>query len=386
MTSSQAKCAARWTWVAVFLVAVAGAGCSETSLSCPAGQAPCGNACVNLQTDTLHCGACNIMCNAGASCTAGNCACPATLPDVCALECVNKQTSTANCGTCGHACGLGACQAEACVCNPTPATVALCPANPAAGTCLDTATSAANCGACGIICIPGEVCTASTCVCNAPRQVCGTGTAAVCTSTSTDSRNCGACGHACAAGQACSAGTCAPICSAGLAYCSGSCVDLKTDPANCGACNNPCGAGKSCSGGQCSATCLTVTCGGTCCQGGTGCCPAGGSGTACQSQHKNFVGTPQEQSYFDCTPLGTYNIVTAQKAASVWAPSGTPISTQRSCPDTGGSTCVVWQKPSPVGADVACGVWCYAGAYAGTALINSGYACPCPTQQGINWF
>lgn len=386
MASSLPKRVTRWTWVAVVLIAAAGAGCSSTSPSCQALETACGSACVDLQTDALHCGTCNTSCYVGATCNAGSCACPVTRPDTCAIQCVNKQTDPSNCGTCGHGCGQGTCQAAGCVCATTPATVALCPGDPATGTCFDTATSAANCGGCGIVCNPGEVCTASACVCNSPKQVCGTGTAAVCTNTLTDSRNCGTCGHACAAGQACSTGTCQTSCSAGLNYCGGACVDLKTDPTHCGTCTNACLIGQSCSGGACQASCLTVTCGGTCCQGGTGCCPAGGSGTSCQSQHKNFVGGPQEQSYFDCTLPYTYNVVTAQKAASVWAPDGTPISTQRSCPDTGGSTCVVWQKPSLVGADVACGVWCHAGAYAGTVLINSGYACPCPTQQGIDWY
>jgi hypothetical protein len=298
---------------------------------------------------------------------------------------VNKQTDAANCGACGRDCGLGTCLASACVCSTTPATVAFCPAAaPATGTCVDTASSAANCGACENVCVAGEACTASACVCNSPKQICGSGTSAVCTNTSTDSRNCGSCGNACAAGQTCASGTCQQTCAAGLTLCSGVCVDLATNPAHCGTCATTCLLGQGCSAGRCAASCTTLTCGGTCCQAptaGNSCC-----GTSCPYQHKNFVGAPEEQSYYDCTLPFTYNVVTAQKAASVWAPDVT-FSTLRSCPAVGGSLCFQVTKSSVIGSDVGCGVWCYAGLFAGTVQITQGTAaCPCPTQQLDNWY
>jgi hypothetical protein len=387
MTRSFVEHVARCTWVAVLLVAAVGAGCSSSTTSCPAGQTACNGVCVDLQTDALHCGTCSTSCIAGASCNAGLCACPAAQPDTCGIQCVNKQTATANCGTCGHDCGLGTCQAASCVCSAPP--VALCPSDPATGTCLDTSTNASNCGACGNVCIAGEVCTASACVCASPKQVCGSGTAAVCTNTSTDPRNCGACGTACAAGQTCSGGTCQQTCTAGLTLCSGACVDLKTDPAHCGACATSCLLGQSCSAGTCQATCTTLTCGGTCCQAGkTGnsCCPPGGSGTSCPSLHKNFVGTASEQSYFDCTPSFTYDVVTAETAARNWAPNGNRITTTLACPIAGGgSLCLVWQKPI-LATDQGCGVWCYSGPFAGTLSVTQTTACPCPTALGTDWF
>jgi hypothetical protein len=381
MASSFTRCVARRMWVAMALVAFAGAGCSS-STTCPTGQTSCGGVCVDLQSTALHCGACNTSCIAGASCTGGICGCTVAEPDTCGLKCVNRQTDVANCGVCGHDCGLGTCQAAACACNPAP--VALCPNVPATGTCVDTATSASNCGACGIVCIAGEVCTASACVCNSPKQVCGTGTAAVCTNISTDPRNCGSCGTACAAGQTCASGTCQQSCAAGLTLCSGVCVDLATNPAHCGTCPTTCLLGQSCSAGRCTASCTTLTCSGTCCQAptaGNSCC-----GTSCPYPHKNFVGAPEEQSYHDCTPSFTFNVVTAQTAALVWAPNGIVVNTLRSCPAAGGSLCVQVQKPSLVGAEVFSGVWCYAGPFAGTVQITQGYASPCPTQQLDNWY
>jgi hypothetical protein len=91
------------------------------------------------------------------------------------------------------------------------------------------------------------------------------------------------------------------------------------------------------------------------------------------------------QTYYDCSATGTYDQVAARVAASNWAPNGTLISGQQSCPTVGGgSLCVVWQKPL-VDAEVGCGVWCYAGPYAGTLTVTQTYACPCPAALGVDW-
>jgi hypothetical protein len=161
-------------------------------------------------------------------------------------------------------------------------------------------------------------------------------------------------------------------------------VDLATNPAHCGTCATSCLLGQSCSGGRCAASCTTLTCGGSCClapTSGNSCC-----GTSCPYQHKNFVGSPEEKSYFDCTPSFTYDVVTAETAARNWAPNGNRITTTQACPTSGGgSLCLVWQK-SIVGADVGCGVWCYSGPYAGTLNVTQSYACLCPTTQQTDWY
>jgi hypothetical protein len=112
----------------------------------------------------------------------------------------------------------------------------------------------------------------------------------------------------------------------------------------------------------------------------TACC-----GTSCPHRHQNFVGTPEVQTYFDCTPTGTYNVGTAETAARKWSPNGIMLNTKLSCPALGGgSLCFQLQKPL-VGLEVGCGVWCYAGPYAGTLSVTQTYACPCPTALGVDW-
>lgn len=46
--------------------------CTPTG-GCAAGQIACGGACVDVQTDPSHCGACGVRCAAGARCVAGSC-------------------------------------------------------------------------------------------------------------------------------------------------------------------------------------------------------------------------------------------------------------------------------------------------------------------------
>ncbi|MBK6530835.1 MAG: hypothetical protein IPF99_14850 [Deltaproteobacteria bacterium] len=45
----------------------------DASTACPTGQARCGPACVDLSSDTRHCGACGRVCPAGVACRAGAC-------------------------------------------------------------------------------------------------------------------------------------------------------------------------------------------------------------------------------------------------------------------------------------------------------------------------
>jgi hypothetical protein len=376
---------ARGGWLLALVLVFVASGCSSTSTSCPTGQTSCGGVCVDLASNPLYCGACNVSCNAGASCTGGSCACPADRPATCGLQCVNKQTDPANCGTCGHACGLGRCAAGACVCDTTPTTVALCPNDPATGTCVDTASSGANCGTCGNVCVPARTCSTGTCQCLAPNTACQAGTPAeVCTNLQTDRANCGSCGQACASGYTCAAGACQLVCATGLTNCNGVCVDTRIDPANCGVCGNTCGSGKSCVAGVCQAACTGLTCGGTCCEApvaGNSCC-----GTSCPYQHRNFVGTPFEQTYYNCDPPRVWNLGTAQTAARAWAPGGNQITPTQSCPLMGGgSLCLVWQKPI-LSTETGCAVFCYSGPFEGAATVTTTSSCPCPTQQQIDWY
>jgi hypothetical protein len=390
MAVSMSRFLERGGWLLAFVVAAAVASCTSSTPTCATGSTSCGGACTNLQTDNLNCGACGTTCNAGSSCVAGACTCAPPANRVCLGQCVDDQTDAANCGGCGNTCGIGTCNSGACVCTGTNPPVMPCPNPPHAATCVDTSTDVRNCGGCGLACLTGETCDSSlvpSCQCNLPKELCPSGATQVCTDTATDPRNCGTCGTICPTGQICSGSACQPVCSAGLTLCNGACVDTRSDPDHCGSCTNACGAGKSCVNSTCQAACTTLSCGGTCCQAplvGNTCCSA----TNCPIQHKNFPGTAQEQTYYNCTPAD-YNVVTAQTAASVWAPpadGGTLINANYACPNTGGSICLVWQRDALIGTNRACGVFCWYGPYAGAAKTNQGTACLCPTEMKIDWY
>ncbi len=71
---------------------------------CPSAELFCGDACIDPETDPMYCGACDIECATGASCSTGTCTCPALQPDVCDDTCVDASSDEANCGDCGVAC------------------------------------------------------------------------------------------------------------------------------------------------------------------------------------------------------------------------------------------------------------------------------------------
>ncbi len=126
----------------------------------------------------------------------------------CGDTCVDPRSTVAHCGTCGNACAASqTCVAGACVC---PTGQSLC-----GGRCVDTNAEAAHCGACGEVCPAGQLCNGGTCSasCDAPRSVCGTGSARVCVDLQSTEGHCGACGVVCPAGQSCMAGAC--VCPAG---------------------------------------------------------------------------------------------------------------------------------------------------------------------------
>jgi hypothetical protein len=78
--------------------------CDDGECVCRFGFTPCGGTCVDLQTDSLHCGECGDACGAGV-CDEGNCE-----PDGCQEStdcdgiCVNLEHDPLHCGNCDHAC------------------------------------------------------------------------------------------------------------------------------------------------------------------------------------------------------------------------------------------------------------------------------------------
>lgn len=68
---------------------------------------PCGNACVNLGVDPMHCGSCTLGCMPAMACVTGICmpAGPCQFPEYsCPSGCANLLNDPMNCGACGHVC------------------------------------------------------------------------------------------------------------------------------------------------------------------------------------------------------------------------------------------------------------------------------------------
>jgi hypothetical protein len=167
--------------------------------ACAIGDAACGTAgaCVDIEYNDAHCGACGKACGPNQRCLAGKCEC--------------KDTFTTNCGD----------------------------------DCYDTRVDEAHCGACGKACRTDQVCAWSACQCAT-----GTECSGACVSLGSDPNNCGSCGKVCPTDHPrCSSGVC--VCATGLTQCSAGCVDLKTDRNNCGTCGNVCNGMKSCVAGVC---------------------------------------------------------------------------------------------------------------------------------------
>jgi hypothetical protein len=232
------------------------ASCPTASLTfCPSAG------CVNLQSNSEHCAACDRACNAGEVCRAGACQCAIFGQSFCAgVGCTNLLTDALNCGACGAGCGGGqVCAMGACACPI--AGQSFCPG---AG-CVNLANDPAHCGACGAPCVEGQVCSGGACRCPTGLTACGE----TCADLSASNAHCGACGVRCAEANAhavsvCFAGRCVQVaCDPGFGDCSaapGCEANLAADAAQCGACNNRCrfpNASARCVDGACAlGTCV----------------------------------------------------------------------------------------------------------------------------------
>jgi len=180
----------------------------------------CGATCVNLNTDTAHCGSCDIACDgpAGYACLNSNCICGRGMfglcrtdggPDICSDPTKDRQ----NCGFCGNDCGPYQCVDGAC-CSPPRV---LCSPDGGGISCADVANDINNCGACGAICGPPAQSPAvrakawrcastaggpGVCGCNDGYNSCqvGPGLPVTCDDLSSDISNCGTCNHTCLQG------------------------------------------------------------------------------------------------------------------------------------------------------------------------------------------
>lgn len=131
---------------------------------CPSGQTLCGGVCVDLNSNSNHCGSCGNTCPPGKICIGGACSCPPGFVN-CAGNCVNLNTDGNNCGACGQTCPPG----KVCVggiCSTCPNGFVDC-----GGICVDINTNTTNCGSCGNTCPAGYICVGGICTYNTTTSI-----------------------------------------------------------------------------------------------------------------------------------------------------------------------------------------------------------------------
>ncbi|MEY4578745.1 MAG: hypothetical protein RL701_3448 [Pseudomonadota bacterium] len=139
---------------------------------CPAETLECSGRCVAANT-SAHCTGCT-ACAAGQICNAGKCLVACSQPkSVCGNACVDMQTDINHCGACETVCAASAnevtvCQASKCVNTCDPRLTAC------SGGCVDIKTSADHCGACGHACAAIDN-GSSTCADGACKITCANG-------------------------------------------------------------------------------------------------------------------------------------------------------------------------------------------------------------------
>jgi hypothetical protein len=248
---------------------------------CGSGETQCGNACVDLNTHPAHCGACNQPCALGTTCANAVCK-PGCTQDLlaCAGKCVDPMNDPQYCGASGDCVGIHvgeACAAgHACVsgmCDPcAPGQV------PCNGFCVDLQTDPSHCGTCDAVCEPQHTCHSGVCSLCAAFEIDCSGT---CVDANSDPAHCGDCLTVCEAGHSCDGAVCS-LCSGTETECVGACAILASDPLHCGACDTVCASGHSCEAGQCSACPVGQTlCGVSCVDASTDLTNCGTCGHVC---------------------------------------------------------------------------------------------------------
>lgn len=149
----------------------------ECVAQCRDGRVPCARACVDLQTDPFHCGDCSEVCDLGGECVAADCkdacgdACDRNrevcVDQECACRtgfsscggaCVNLDTDPMHCGECGlgcdgSPCGGGECQPAGCDAF----------ADQCGASCTDVSSDPLHCRECDRACDGDEVCVDGDC-------------------------------------------------------------------------------------------------------------------------------------------------------------------------------------------------------------------------------
>jgi hypothetical protein len=162
---------------------------------------------------------------------------------------------------------------------------------------------------CGTACCqPGQVCAGGACVTACVPSTCAdlNATCGVAPDGCGDTLDCGIC----ASNERCVDNACQPVC---VPDCTNTQCGSDGCGGSCGTCASLSNASAVCTSGTCIYTCDSgfqdCDAGGGCECAGTGCC-----GSSCQTAHSNGVG----QSFYDCTPLNTYNATQATEACNAY--------------------------------------------------------------------
>jgi hypothetical protein len=378
----------------------------------------CHGTCVDpqtFQTDLANCGTCGHACSPGQTCVAGVCQNP---PPTCIDGIKNGTETDVDCGGSCQPCANGKHCAVNGDCQSGFCTGGMCVADPCQGvhcddgnTCTNDICQNGNCThpprAAGSPCETGVCNGAGTCVsclssgdCPPLPGAIGTCQAGQCdyicaagfdscdgnmnngceTNTGADVSNCGTCGHHCTNNNGtatCQGGQCGIQCNAGFGNCDGDVsngceTNLLSDVNSCGGCGLICSTAHgtgACVNGVCQVqTCAPGfhDCNGIAADGceclGTSCC-AGGT---CQTAHSDGVGG----TYYDCSPVSTYNSTTAVEACASFTGSAA-MCQQVQC----GTTDAICSSDHQH-------CWSYTGFYAGH--VSTGIS-SCPTSFDPTW-
>jgi hypothetical protein len=364
--------------------------------------------CADPLGDGHNCGGCGHACatpNGVATCVDGACAfaCAAGFAR-CSGDpgCDTHTNTTTDCGACGRACDAShaaqaSCDGESCAYVCAPGWADCFAAAPDLDGCESDLGSPRTCGGCGKACDTarsvGASCVGGCCKylgCSPGWGDCQSATPDLdgCETPLDTVTDCAACDQACdtttASSASCDGATCAYVCRPGRADCNRAlapdldgCETDITTTANCGGCGNACDTrssiGAACSG----ATCVYTGCapGRSNCNAaapdvdGCECASPGCCGTACQSRHDDGLG----QTFWDCTPSGTYNQTEAFAACAAFTGNAalcSPGACNRSVCSTGAPTC-------------AC--WTYSGSFSGRVTSSSTTYCMCNSSGAAIW-
>lgn len=278
---------------AIWVLGVA-LGCVDYPVVSPVfgcdGGARCGDRCVDLMSDLLHCGGCDIRCPGAlvgevVSCSGGSCVrvCEANRGDCDGDPGNGCETdvsgSVGNCGSCGVACpggGDATCAQGRCGIRCVGGGRGDCDGTMSNGCEIDLTSDARHCGTCHSACPLRDNatihCEAGSCgfSCVRGHGDCDRNEGNGCeVDLGRDPARCGDCATQCPvrpnASAVCRDGTCGIQCVAGFGDCDGDAsngceINLRSNVSNCGECGRACpprdGVAVACQDGACAGACV----------------------------------------------------------------------------------------------------------------------------------